>query len=117
MNALHNLPQEPCSILETAAVGFRPSVCAQEFVPQIAVAVLDVYEVEAKFGGGCGGAMEVFDDAVDFAIAQNWIVGPDTQPLVQNRVTVKNLRLVAVPGVRLAVASGVSQLQPDDWVG
>src|SRR5215813_9544182 len=105
MNALHNLPQEPCSILETAAVGFRPSVCAQEFVPQIAVAVLDVYEVEAKFGGGCGGAMEVFDDAVDFAIAQNWIISRQTQTFIENRMMVEDLGLIAVPGIRLAVAS------------
>ena len=41
---------------------------------EIAVAVLDVDEVEAEAGGDAGGTMEVLDDAFDFAVAEERVV-------------------------------------------
>src|SRR5690349_1048825 len=47
-DSFYNLPQEACAILEASAIRALASVCAQEFVAQIAVTMLDIHEIESQ---------------------------------------------------------------------
>src|SRR6267143_4902181 len=47
-NTIDNFSQKSCTVLEAAAVWPFPRMCAQEFVPQVSVAMLDVHEVETQ---------------------------------------------------------------------
>ena len=64
-DAGHDLAQEPGAVLEAAAVRPGPVDGAQELVAQIAVAVLDVDEVEARPLGELRRPDEVGDDPLD----------------------------------------------------
>ena len=83
---------------------------------EIAVAMLDVDEIEAEVGGDAGGAVEVFDDAFDFGVGEDGIVGVELEARVENRVAIEDARLGLVRSVGAAVAAGVGELEADDEV-
>ena len=70
-DALHDLTQEAGAVLEAAAVAAGPRVRRQELVAQVAVAVLDVHEVEARPLRQDRRAHEVVDEAVELVVGQD----------------------------------------------
>jgi len=82
------LPQESRAVLEAAAVAAGPVDRAEEFVAQIAVAVLEIDECEPGTLGQRGCAREVLDEAGDVIVAEQRIVGRDAELPVEQRVVV-----------------------------
>ncbi len=67
-DALHDLSQEACAVLEGSTVGSRTCEGAQELVAEVSVTVLDVDELLAEIGRHRCGAMVVLDQGLDFII-------------------------------------------------
>src|SRR4051812_4643643 len=44
-DSFYNLPQKTCAILEASSIGPLASMCTQEFMAQIPVAMLDIHEI------------------------------------------------------------------------
>src|SRR6185503_7280091 len=78
---------------------------------EVAVAVLDVDEVETDLVRQTRGAVEALYDLADLAVRKERVVRRDADPLVENGVVVDDARLRAILRVRAAVASRVRQLQ------
>src|SRR3984957_9998559 len=116
MDALNYLAQEASAILETATILTRTSVCAQKFVAQIAVTVLDVHEIEAQLPSRASCGVKILDDSFDFRVGQEGIVVWQIQAAIQNRVAIENARLRVVVNMGPAIAAGVCELNPDEQV-
>src|SRR5712664_1676071 len=112
-NPLHDFSQKSRTILEASAVWPSPRMRAQEFVPQVSVAMLDVHEVEAQFTRHFSRAMKLFDDRADFRVRQKRIVTGQPQFSIQDRMMIENARLRLVACIRTRVASRMRQLQSD----
>src|SRR5713226_9545146 len=113
-NTLHNFSQKSRAIFKTSTVLPFSSVGAQEFVPQITVAVLDVHEVETQLNRHLCRAMEFFDDHAYLSVAQNGIVARQSQFSIQDRMMIENAWFRRVMRIWTAVASGMRQLQSDE---
>ena len=83
---------------------------------QIAVAVLQVQELEAELPGEAGGANVIGDDAADLVVSQERVIRRDTELPVEDRVVVDDARLEAILPVRPAEAAGVGKLEADEQV-
>ena len=112
-DAGHDLAQEPGAVLEAAAVLAGAVDGAQELVAQVAVAMLDVDEVEAGPLGEPGGPHEVGDDPLDLAVAHDGVVAGGVVALVEQRVMVQGARLGAAHVVGVRDAPRVGELDAD----
>jgi ribosomal protein S10 len=60
--------------------------------------------------------MEIFDDAADFSVSQERIIGAQAETAIENWMMVENSRLVAMLNVRPAIAARMRELKTDDGV-
>src|SRR6267142_4065417 len=113
-NPLHNFAQESRAIFKTSTVLPFPCVSAQEFMPQVPVAMLDVHEIETQLNRRFCRAMKFLDNRAYLAVGQNGIVARQSQSSIQDRMMIENTRLCLSVRIRTAVTSGMCQLQPDE---
>ena len=66
---------------------------------------IDVDEIEAEVSGDFCCAVEVFDDAVDFAVGEEWIAGVEFEAAIEDRVAIENFGFGLVGGIGAAVAA------------
>ena len=109
-DALDDRSEKPGSVLEGPTVAARAVAGAQQLVAEIAVAVLDVDEVEAGSAGQPRRLDEVVDQAVELVIGDH--PDPVGEAPVENRVVARRKGLGAAPFVGAPVPSGVGELQP-----
>ena len=57
---------------------------------EVAVAVLDVDEIEAEVGGDACGAVEVFDDAFDFGVGEERVVCVEFEARVEDWMAIED---------------------------
>ncbi len=107
---------EAGAVLERAAVLTRAGECAEEFMQQVAVAMLDVDEIGAAIGGDLRGLGVVLDETFQVVIGQNLLAAGDVEFLVEDRVMVRNTGLPLLLVVGTAEAAGVGELETDDEV-
>jgi hypothetical protein len=88
-------------------------MCAKEFVPKIAVTVLDVDKIEASFPRRMRRSDEFSNDPANLGVRKQGIIRSESQPPIQNRVMMKNPRLGLSLFVWTAISPGVRQLQSD----
>src|SRR5262249_7383982 len=105
--------QEAGAILEAAAVFAFAGVGGEKFVAEIAVALLDIDEIEAEFCGDAGRAMKIFDDRFDFGVGEDGKIGREFEFAVENGMAVWNFGLGIVVGVGAGVAAGMGEWQAD----
>src|SRR5207248_11146539 len=72
--SLHNFAQESRAILKIPAITAFASVCAEEFVAEVSMTMLDIDKVEAQRACHACGTMEIFIDRANLTIAEHWIV-------------------------------------------
>ena len=70
-DAIDDLAHEARAVLEAAAKRSGTLVGAEQLVPEIAVAVLDVDEPKARVGGQLRGRDEVVDQPAELVVAQH----------------------------------------------
>ena len=108
---LHDARQQAGAAGELAAVGARARVRGQQLVQQVAVAALDVDEVETGALRHRGGLHHAFADALQFGVAEQGRGRVESIPLREQRMLLGQAR------PQLAVGSGeaaaVRQLQAD----
>src|SRR5882724_527381 len=114
VDALHDLAKKARAAFEGAAVMSLPSVSAQKFMTQVAMAMLDVHEIKAQLPSHKRRPMEVFDDRLDFSVGEQRVVGRQFQALIQKWMVIENARFRAGMLIRAAIPAGVRQLQTDD---
>ncbi len=73
-NASDHVPDQPRPVLETPAVSAFPEPRGQEFGEQVAMALLDVYEVEPQFPGQDRGIHEGIFHPAEFGVRQHRVV-------------------------------------------
>src|SRR5579863_4389838 len=76
--------------------------------------MFDVDEIEAKVGGDTRGAMEVLDDAFDFGVGEDGVVGAEFEAAIKDWVAIEDARLGLSTGIGAAVAAGVGELEADE---
>ena len=91
-------------------------ISAQEFVPEVAVAVLQVYKIKAALLGQMRCPAERPDDADEFVIRNRRHVDAGWVLDIQNRMVIGNDRLQTRFLARPAETSGVGKLKADDKV-
>src|SRR3984885_1493498 len=69
-NPLDNFAKKARAAFERSAVASLSRMSAEELVAEIAVAMLNVHEIETQLPGQMGGAMEVSDDRFDFTVGE-----------------------------------------------
>src|ERR1700728_4606388 len=69
-NPLDNFAKKTRAAFEGSAVASLSRMSAEELVAEIAVAMLNVHEIETQLPGQMGRAMEVFDDRFDFTVSE-----------------------------------------------
>ena len=93
-DARDDLAQEAGAVLEAAAIAPRPVDRGQEFVPQIAVTVLDVDEVEARLLTRAAAAItKSLDQIVDLVVGHQRVVVRQVVFRVEQRMVIEDLRL------------------------
>jgi hypothetical protein len=112
-NSLNHFSQEPSAILESSSIGSRAVHGTQELVPQVPVAMLDIYETITALRGQARRRDEIADEIAHLVVVQDRVFGRNAELAVQNRMVVENLRLHAVLPVRPAETAGMRQLQAD----
>src|SRR5260221_783876 len=110
-NSLHNFAQESRAILKTSSVLPFPSVRAEKFVSQISMAMLDVNKIKARLQRDARSAMKIFDDSANLSVGEHRKIARQTEPPIQNRMTIQNTRLRAMLRIRFAVAPRMRKLQ------
>src|SRR6267143_2731701 len=113
-NPLHNFSQKSRAIFKTPTVLPFSCVGAQEFMPQVTVAMLDVHEIKTQLTRHFCRAMKFFDDRAYLAVGQDGIVARQPQSSIQDRMMIENAWLRLSVRIRTAVASGMCQLQSDE---
>ena len=111
-----DVAQNAGAVLERATELARTAVGAEEFVQEVAVAVLDVDEVGAAVTGHAGGLHVAADQLLDVGIGQDLIVGGDVELLVEDGVAVGHAGFPALLVMRTAEPAGVGELEADDQV-
>ena len=112
-NPLYHLAKKARAAFEGATVTSLPSVSAQKFMTQVAVAMFNVHEIKTHLPGHERGPMEVLDDRLDFAVSEQGIIGRQFQAPIQKWMMIENARFWAGMFIRTAVPAGVRQLQTD----
>src|SRR5579859_1241631 len=113
-DALHDLAKKARAAFEGAAVMPLSGVSAQKFVTQVAVAMLDVYEIKTQLPGHKSGSMKVFDDGCNFSVGEQRVVGRQFQAMVEKWMVIENAWFRAGMLIGAAVPAGMRQLQTDD---
>src|ERR1700694_1126582 len=72
--ALRNLSQESCAVFKAAAITSFSRAGAEKLVPQVAVAMFYVHEVEAQLPSHECGVMKVFNDGLNFCVGEQRVV-------------------------------------------
>src|ERR1051325_4861782 len=98
-NACDDFAQETRAVFEAAAIIALARVGAQELVPQVTVAVLDIDKIETDLFGHLCRRVKGFDDLANLAIGQQRIVIRESQSFVQEWMKIKNARRGAAIGV------------------
>src|SRR5262249_47439367 len=98
-----------CPVLQTSAVAPGTSSRCQQFVQQIAVALLDIYELKADALREFGGSDIMFRQGGEIVIRKKRIVGT-----YGGRVEDWIMEGDLAPAI--AVAAGVRQLQADEEI-
>ena len=110
-DAVGDRGEESGAVLEAATVPAVAGARAQQLVPEVAVAVLDVDELKADVVGAPGGIDEVVDQAIDLVVChQRDAAG---KALVEDWIDVRRERLGPVPHVRAREAARVRKLQAE----
>ena len=78
--------------------------------------MLYIDEIEPGLLSENGRLAKVFDNSADVRIAQHWIVGSDSEAVVQNRVVIKNLWLWLIVSVWSTKTAGVRELKSDQQI-
>ena len=86
---------------------------AQELMGEVAMAMLDVDEIEAAFARSLRRGHEIIDEAAYVAIADHRLVFGIAELSVEQRVPISDHRLEFLVIVRLAEAAGMGELQAD----
>src|SRR5207237_1854671 len=102
-------PEEPCAILERAAVASRAIVRAEQLVSEIAVALLDVHEGEARIPREPRGGGEIFDQTIELVVGEH--ADAIRKPAIENRMRVRGERLMTVGCAGTRVTAGMRELQ------
>src|SRR5258708_33024913 len=113
-DTLHDLAKKAGAAFKRAPVRSLPGVSAQELMTQVAVAMLDVNEIKTQLPSHQCGAMEVFDDRLDFSVSQQRVVERKFQALVQKWMVIEDAWFRVGMLIRAAIPAGVCQLQTND---
>ena len=89
-NPLHNFAKKARASLEGPAVASLSRVGAQKLVTEIAVAMLNIYEIESQLPSQMSRPMEVFDNRFDFTVRKNRIIGRQLQTPVQQWMVIED---------------------------
>src|SRR5207247_1592681 len=109
---LDDLAQETGAVLQRASVGSFARVGAEELMAQIAVAVLQVEELEPEFTRETSRADIISNDAADLSICEERVVRRDAELAVQDRMAIQDARLHPVLPVRPAEPPRMRELEP-----
>ena len=104
-DALDDLAHEARAVFEAAAIRSGPVDGAEEFVAEIAVAVLDVDEIVAALLGALGRDHVVVDQPLDLVVADHRPARRIAELAVEQRVVIGDDRLELGVVVRLAEAA------------
>jgi hypothetical protein len=116
-NPFDDLAQKARAILETAAVAARARARAQKFMPEIAVAMLDIDEIVAAVSGSFRSEHVVLDEATDLFVAHDRAIRRIAELPVENGMMIRNPGFKLSVVVRLAEAPRMRELQADDQPG
>ena len=111
----NRLAQETRPVLKAAAITPWPIHGAQELMPQIAMAVLDVHEGEAGALSQSRGSREVIYQPGDIAVAHQGVVGRNAELAVEPGVVVEDCGLKLCP-IRPGKPAGMGELQANQQV-
>ena len=111
-----DVAQDAGAVLERAAELARTRVGAEEFMQEVAVAMLDVHEVGPAVPGHAGGLDVAADQLLDVGVGQHLVVRRHVELLVEDRVAVGYAGFPAFLVMRPAEAAGVGELEADDQV-
>lgn len=115
-NAGDDFAQEARAVFEGAAVLAGASVGAEEFVEEVAVAMFDVDEIGAGFGGE-GGCFNIgFDQLLEFVVREDGGVRGDAEFFVENGMAIGDAGFQFLFVVRAAEAAGMGELKTDDEI-
>jgi len=112
VDAFDDFAEEAGAVLETAAEFAGALEGGEEFMAEIAVRHLDVDKVEPGFFGKLCRSDEVADDVAQLVVGDD-VGRRAVKPFVEQRVTVGGDRFELRVVVRMAVAAGVGELEPD----
>ena len=90
---------------------------AEQLVTEIAVAVLDVDEIEAGSRGDAGRVDEALDERVELVVREQMRRHAGGKAPVEHRMHVRGHRRPAAAGIRPRVTSRVGELQADEQIG
>lgn len=93
-----------------------PAAGGEEFVAEIAVAVLEIHEIEAAGLRAPSGGDVIVDEPPDVVVRHHRIVFRDAEFPVEHRVAVEDHLLELAIVVRLAEAAGMGELEADDEI-
>ncbi len=105
-HAIGNVPEKAQAVVERSAVAAWPAARAQQFVAEIAMAVLQVDELEAEVGREPRGGDEVFAQPVELIVGQH--AHAAGEPVVEERMLVgdERVRRMVEPMASRIVPSG-----------
>ncbi len=116
MDAVHHQAQEARAVFKAAAKITGTGVGAQQLVPEVAVAVLDVNELESCLSGqGCS-RHELPGKGFQLAVADDWVIVWDTKFAIQVRVMVSDYRFQLILAIGTRKTPGMRELQADQQV-
>src|SRR5262249_31062737 len=106
------------AVLQAAAVAPRPRLRGQQLVQQVAVALLDVYELEPDPLGQLRRGHVMIDQPAQVVVVEKRVirVNDPAGRLVHDRARVEDGVVEGDQRPAVAVAAGVRQLQADDEV-
>jgi hypothetical protein len=92
-DGLDDVAKDAGSIFEGAAVFSWSDFSAEEFVQQVAVAMLNINKVRSDFRGDSGGSHVVLDQSLDLSIREYLSVAGDAELFIKDRMAVSDARL------------------------
>src|SRR6202047_3951164 len=75
------------------------------------MAMLDVDKIKTKLPRDARRAMKLFDDSANLSVGKQRKIARQTEPSIQNRMTIQNARLRPMLRIRFAVAPRMRKLQ------
>ena len=112
LKSFRDFPEEAGAVFKGATVFARAVVGGQELMTEIAVSVFDVNKIEACFLSDFRGFDEVLHDLADLFIRDD-ILWPVVKFFVEKRMGICRFRFENIGLVRMRIASGMGQLEPD----